>query len=399
MDDLKLQQVIEGALLAAGHALKAGDIQELFEVHEKPEKDQVEAQFLKLQEFYDGRGLELVEVASGWRFQVRKGLSEWVGRLFDEKPQRYTRATLETLALIAYRQPITRGEIEDVRGVVVSSNIIRSLLEREWIKIVGHRDVPGRPALFATTREFLDYFDLKGIDELPPLAELKDMSSANEELELEGPVEEGNFDFSHKETDATESEAQLASADEDIRRAEAMVAQVEENVFKAKEDAEAEDAEKALAAASGEEPGEEPGNDFASLADAFAPNTATEVTKNTENAETEFSALANHFGEASPGVAAEVVSSEEDIAPAEGSLQTDLQHGKTNALSDMAARMEGSSQDIAPDNLEPSEQTQREALDKFLADGGVLDGTGDFNLADLLKKYTSDSAGDEDSGE
>src|SRR5690606_22705486 len=132
-----------------------------------------------------GRGFELAEVASGWRFQVATDLAPWVNRLWEEKPQRYSRALLETLSLIAYRQPITRSDIEEVRGVAVSSHIIKTLAEREWIKVVGHRDVPGRPSLSATTRQFLDYFGLKSLDELPSLGELKDIDCLNQDLALQ----------------------------------------------------------------------------------------------------------------------------------------------------------------------------------------------------------------------
>ena len=131
----------------------------------------------------------LKEVASGWRFQIREDLSDWVSRLWEEKPARYSRALLETLALIAYRQPVTRGEIEEVRGVSVSSNIIRTLLEREWVRVVGHRDVPGRPAMYATTKTFLDYFNLKTLDELPALSEIRDLDKINAELELNGVID------------------------------------------------------------------------------------------------------------------------------------------------------------------------------------------------------------------
>ncbi|CAN0603579.1 unnamed protein product [Ectocarpus sp. 12 AP-2014] len=131
----------------------------------------------------EGRGFELKKVASGYRLQVREEYAPWVSRMFEEKPQRYSRALLETLALIAYRQPITRGEIEDIRGVTVSSNIIRTLLEREWVKVVGHRDVPGRPAMYATTRQFLDYFNLSGLDQLPPLSEVRDLEEIGREIE------------------------------------------------------------------------------------------------------------------------------------------------------------------------------------------------------------------------
>ncbi len=131
----------------------------------------------------ENRGFELKKVASGFRLQIREEYAPWVGRLFEERPQRYSRALLETLALIAYRQPITRGEIEDIRGVTVSSNIIRTLLEREWVRVVGHRDVPGRPAMYATTKQFLDYFNLSGLDQLPPLSEVRDLEEIGREIE------------------------------------------------------------------------------------------------------------------------------------------------------------------------------------------------------------------------
>ena len=138
----------------------------------------------------EGRGFELKQVASGYRFQVRSDYGQWVSRLWEERPARYTRALLETLALIVYKQPITRGDIEEIRGVTVSTNIMRSLLEREWIRVVGHRDVPGRPAIYATTRTFLDYFDLKTLNELPTLSQIKDLDKINEELDLEDEIVE-----------------------------------------------------------------------------------------------------------------------------------------------------------------------------------------------------------------
>ncbi len=149
-----------------------------------PERSEIKTILEQIESSCEDRGFELKKVASGYRFQVRSELSEWIGRLWDEKPPRYSRALLETLSLIAYRQPITRGDIEEIRGVSVSTNIVRSLMEREWIRIVGHRDVPGRPAIFATTKTFLDYFNLKSLEELPPLAEIRDLGRINEELNL-----------------------------------------------------------------------------------------------------------------------------------------------------------------------------------------------------------------------
>ncbi len=182
-----LKQILEAALLAAGRPVSLDELQNLFDEMERPEKKALRTVLGELAEEYEGRGIEVVEVASGWRIQVRKECAPWVSRLWEEKPGRYSRALMETLALIAYRQPITRGEIEEIRGVSVSSNIIRTLLEREWVRVVGHRDVPGRPALYGTTREFLDYFGLKSLDDLPALSELKDIDSLDPELELPEP--------------------------------------------------------------------------------------------------------------------------------------------------------------------------------------------------------------------
>jgi segregation and condensation protein B len=182
-----LKHIIEAALLASGKAMTLDKLQELFDEMEQPEKKTLRAVLEELSEDYQGRGIEVKEVASGWRIQVSKVCAPWVSRLWEEKPGRYSRALMETLALIAYRQPITRGEIEDIRGVSVSTHIMRTLLEREWVRVVGQRDVPGKPSLYGTTREFLDYFGLKSLDELPTLAEIRDLDVINEELNLQDP--------------------------------------------------------------------------------------------------------------------------------------------------------------------------------------------------------------------
>jgi len=184
IDEKLLYQIIEGLLLAAGRPLSVTAMAELFLESERPDNDQIRNTLAAIAVDCEHRGYELREVASGFRFQVRQHLSPWISRLSDEKPQRYTRALLETLGLIAYRQPITRGDIEEIRGVAVSSTIIRTLLDREWIRVVGHRDVPGRPAMFATTRQFLDYFNIKNLQQLPPLAEIRDLDQLNPELDL-----------------------------------------------------------------------------------------------------------------------------------------------------------------------------------------------------------------------
>jgi segregation and condensation protein B len=180
-----LKSILEALLLAAGEPLSLAGLAAVFTDEERPSNTEISKALEELSGDYNERGLELREVASGFRIQVREDANPWVARLWEERPQRYSRALLETLALIAYRQPITRGDIEEVRGVSVSTNIVRTLQEREWIRVVGHRDVPGKPALFGTTKVFLDYFNLSSLDDLPSLAEIKDMDSIEPELDLE----------------------------------------------------------------------------------------------------------------------------------------------------------------------------------------------------------------------
>lgn len=172
--DVELKTIIEAALLAAGRPLSFAELENLFADNERPEPSEIHSALAELAEDCRGRAVELKQVASGYRLQVREAFSPWVSRLFEERPGRYSRAFLETLAIIAYRQPVTRGEIEDIRGVAVSSGIVRTLQERGWVQVVGHKEVPGRPALLATTKQFLDYFNLKSLGELPPLQELID---------------------------------------------------------------------------------------------------------------------------------------------------------------------------------------------------------------------------------
>ncbi len=184
-DKDKIKKIVEGALFSSSEPMNIDRLSGLFFDEERPTKEEFKLALTALQEDYVNRGVVLKEVASGYRFQVKEEVGEWVSRMWEDKPVRYSRALLETLALVAYRQPITRGEIEEIRGVSVSSHIMKTLLEREWVRVVGHRDVPGRPAMFATTRIFLDYFNLKNLVELPPLSEIRDFDKINEELELE----------------------------------------------------------------------------------------------------------------------------------------------------------------------------------------------------------------------
>lgn len=182
-DNLKC--ILEAALLASHQPLSLAKLSALFDGEAIPDNAQLISTLNELREDCEGRGVELVEVASGYRYQVRSEYNTWVTRLWAERQSRYSRALMETLALIAYRQPVTRGEIEQVRGVAVSTKIVRTLEEREWIRVVGHRDAPGKPALFGTTRAFLDYFQLKSLDELPTLAEVRDLENFDPELQFE----------------------------------------------------------------------------------------------------------------------------------------------------------------------------------------------------------------------
>lgn len=218
MDAVLLKKVLEGAIFAAGQPLSIEQLGLLFEESERPENSAMRAVLEELKTDYAERGVELREVASGFRFQVHLDTGPWVSRLWDEKPSRYSRALLETLALIAYRQPITRSEIEEIRGVSVSSHIIKTLIEREWIRVAGHRDVPGRPALFATTRDFLNSFNLKNLAELPSLSEIRDLESINAELEFLGDPSQGMSENGEAEIDVDTLADVMAELEKDIKR-------------------------------------------------------------------------------------------------------------------------------------------------------------------------------------
>lgn len=202
MDATEIKHFIEAALLAAGRPLNIDQLQGLFDGRMAPEKAEIRKAIASLNEDYEERGIVVSEVASGFRMQVKAAMADRLQKLWEERPPRYSRALFETLALVAYRQPITRGEIEEIRGVAVSSNIVRQLLERDWVRVVGHRDVPGRPAMFGTTKTFLDYFSLKKLDDLPPLADLSDWESLRVQLNL--PEVEDHLDSG---TDGAEAAA------------------------------------------------------------------------------------------------------------------------------------------------------------------------------------------------
>ena len=231
MELKKLENILEAVLLASERSLTVIQLEALFELDDdRPTRDEIRKALHEMEAEFESRGFELKHVASGFRLQVKQEFSPWVGRLWEEKPARYTRALLETMALIAYRQPITRGEIEEVRGVSVSSNIIKTLLERDWIKVLGHKDVPGKPTLYGTTKEFLDYFNLQKLDQLPTLAEIKDLDSIHPELELDDAAEstdgtgEDGSDRTGPDSDDSESnDPELNQQEATLDEAEASV--------------------------------------------------------------------------------------------------------------------------------------------------------------------------------
>ena len=225
-DLAKLKRIVEGAIFAAAKPMTIDHLGNLFGENERPAREDFKQVLAELTEEYAERGVMLKEVSSGFRFQVCEDVAPWVSRLWEEKPARYSRALLETLALIAYRQPITRGEIEEIRGVSTSSHIMKTLQERDWIRVVGHRDVPGRPAMYATTRQFLDYFNLKNIDELPSLAEIRDLDEINRELDL---VSDPEPDSNADQDQVDESDmAEEGTPAEETEEAEVSAAQGEE---------------------------------------------------------------------------------------------------------------------------------------------------------------------------
>jgi segregation and condensation protein B len=219
MNEHDLKITIEATLLAAGRPVTSQQLLDLFDERERPSAEQLQAALDALSADYTERGIELAQVASGWRIQVRQRCVDLVSRLWQERPSKYSRALLETLALVAYRQPITRSEIEEIRGVSISSTIMRTLQERNWIRVVGHREVPGHPELLGTTRDFLDYFGLKSLDQLPTLAELRDVETIGVQLELPGgelAAAAASDDVAADETnDDVEAEATVDASSED----------------------------------------------------------------------------------------------------------------------------------------------------------------------------------------
>jgi segregation and condensation protein B len=262
MNEHDLKYIVEASLLAAGRPVTTAQLLDLFEERERPTQEQMLAALGLLAVDYETRGIELIEVASGWRIQVRPRCVDVVSRLWQERASKYSRALLETLALIAYRQPITRSEIEEIRGVSISSTIMRTIQERNWIRVVGHREVPGRPELLGTTREFLDYFGLKSLDQLPTLAELRDLENIGVQLELPGgeaPVEAVAAE-SEATAESGEDAAEVATAEEapaDEGELSAHPAMVDESGDDAGDDSDEDEQSAPTLVASAEESSEE----------------------------------------------------------------------------------------------------------------------------------------------
>lgn len=288
IEDLELvKRIFEGALMAAERPLQRRDLTALFDDLEKPADDLIDQALLDLDSDCEVRGYELKRVSSGYRYQVKQDLSRWVNKLWQERAPRYSRALLETMSLVAYRQPITRGEIEQIRGVAVSTQIIKTLLEREWIKSVGYRDAPGRPAIYATTRQFLDYFNLKSLDQLPPLAEIRDLNTISRELNIDLPVEEikpandENIDGEANTEDAQAIDSNLESSNPEsaeLESAELEGAELEGT------DLESADIAETIEASNQEVAHQETGNSASSEVDAFESWIDDELTEDDDAA-------------------------------------------------------------------------------------------------------------------
>jgi len=239
MNPEQLKNIIEAAFMVSEKPVSMSQLLALFEKEtDRPEKADVNTAIEQIMQDYEGRGIELKKVSSGYRVQVNGDYADWINHLFDDRPPRYSRASLETLAIIAYRQPVTRAEIEEIRGVSVSSNIIRTLQERSWIRVVGQRDIPGKPELLATTKEFLDYFNLKKLSELPSLSEIKDFDQINpdlfEELEKEAKDEVAKNELARvaMADQQIDSDEQVAKDEDDIVSETEGNAEAEENVVR-----------------------------------------------------------------------------------------------------------------------------------------------------------------------
>jgi segregation and condensation protein B len=336
MELMKLKQILEAALMASGEVLSVERMQLLFDDYDQPKSKVIIEALESLMADFSGRGIELVEVASGYRLQVRKEVAPWVTRLWDEKPPRYSRALLETLSLIAYRQPITRGDIEDVRGVAVSSNIIRTLLEREWVRVVGHRDVPGRPAMYATTKEFLDYFSLKSLDELPTLDEIREIDNANQGVDLINAEKKASvtreYDFASEDDVEARGEEVLSETEIELQEAERLMRQVEENVFNQPSEEElavAREAERQANAEEERQSATEPSRSFADMANKTQQRLSGSLISDGPSIADLADKIADHQAKVKPEEQAEVQTEELTLVQQQERLMQQLMQEET----------------------------------------------------------------------
>ncbi len=218
MNPEQMRPILEAAIMVAGRPLSVNDLLKLFDGENKPSAKEIREVLETLQQHYANSGVELRELASGFQFQAKVELSQWLSHLWEERPPKYSRAILETLALIAYRQPITRAEIEEIRGVAVSTHIVKTLQDREWVRVIGYRDVPGKPALYATTKAFLDHLSLKSLDELPTLAEIKDLESQEEKLQIQLELATASETEKEIDSETTENHDMLTLSEETLER-------------------------------------------------------------------------------------------------------------------------------------------------------------------------------------
>lgn len=382
MELSKLKRIIEAALMASGEVLSIERLQLLFDEYEKPKSPVIKEALASLMDDFSDRGFELVEVASGYRLQVRKEVAPWVTRLWDEKPQRYSRALLETMSLIAYRQPITRGDIEDVRGVAVSSNIIRTLLDREWVRVVGHRDVPGRPAMYATTKEFLDYFSLKSLDELPSLDEIREMDDANQNLDLINAEKKASatreYDFENGDDVASRGEDVLAETELELEEAEKLVQQVEDNVFnKPSEEELAAEREAERQAKAEEERLAQQASTEKSLADKFEQRLSADVEQSNGPSRIDLAdKIANHQArlagintEPEPSVDESIDEPSENDQPEEALTLLQQQERLMQQLMQQEAERQAQAQADQPEEF----GNEQEALEKELREQELLE--------------------------
>ncbi|SHE85858.1 segregation and condensation protein B [Microbulbifer donghaiensis] len=364
-----LRRIVEGALLASGQPLSEDKLLSLIDEGERPEKAELKTALDQIAESCAERGFELRQVASGWRFQVPEDLAPWVNRLWEEKPQKYSRAILETLAIIAYRQPITRGDIEEIRGVAVSSHIVKTLSERGWIKVVGQRDVPGKPSLYATTKEFLDYFNLRTLDDLPTLAEIRDIDSLNQMLDLDqqGGGEVGSEQGDGAEAAPAESEAVASDANEDSGDAAAAEDSAPE------EPGDDEPVEEVLAQAQNTDTESE-----SAAADDFAEEVATEVIATADFAESEIEEVA----EADIATDEIDVAAEADIADSVTEADAGVEPaeaGDAEPQTSLAAGLPPSSlfavgDDDAADGIEETSTAEMATSNEAISDDADTDG-------------------------